>query len=263
MHTQTQLREADFAIRLDGAPATVGDLFPHWHRHDRFGLIIHDALGGVGASHLLQLAIWSYYDVDKRRRDELTVYPEIYAFHVGGGHGSHADYDFWGPRREVILGADPGEVLSAINSHGITRLAVPDRAGGASAEPPVFDPKEIGAAQDLVASAFAYSPTGRTPHADVTVDGLHRRTEENPTKVLNAFRAVPAPRPGARMRRPLKEGDTRFAEYQQRRASELSVGDVAGAVDLRERIRIDGLASETYRRISLDEALNRLMPDER
>lgn len=83
------------AVRIAGQDRTVQDVFPDWHRHDRFGLVIDEALGGVGASHLLQLAIWSYYTADQRRRNELTVYPEIYAFHIGGGHGGGGAGEYW------------------------------------------------------------------------------------------------------------------------------------------------------------------------
>ncbi|KAA9164038.1 hypothetical protein FPZ12_008455 [Amycolatopsis acidicola] len=258
MHTLTQLKDTQFAIRIEGRDSAVRELFPDWHRHDRFGLVINEALGGVGASHLLQLAIWSYYAADQRRRDELNVYPEIYAFHIGGGHGSHADYDFWGPRREVILGDDPNEVLCAINERGITRLAVPDLGERPAADLDVLAVKEVAATHDLLASAFAYSPTGRTPQADVEIAGLDRRTEQNPTKVLNAFRRPARVANPGRARRPLKEVDPVFQAYQERRAAELSPSDVEQAVERRARISEQGLATETYRRISVTTALESL-----
>ena len=46
-------------------------------------------LGATGASMLIQLAITAFYDVKPSRR-EVTLYPEIYLFHVGGRHGNHA-----------------------------------------------------------------------------------------------------------------------------------------------------------------------------
>ncbi len=265
MHTRTQLNPAQFDIRVgDDVEAGIDGLFPAWNRHDRFGIVIHDPLGGVGASHLLQLAICAYYAADERRRGELDVYPEIFAFHVGGGHGSHADFDFWGPRREVLLGDDPQELLAAINDRGISRLAVPDLASvgdlaAADAVGAAFEVKEIAAFRDIIASTFAYSPTGRTVAADVDIVGLDRRTEQNPTKVLRRFtaaevtikRATPA-------RRPLKEVDPKFNAYQAARAAELTDSQLAKAVALRREISVDGLARETYRRISADEALRLL-----
>ena len=264
MHTRTQLKRSHFRIRIDGHDAALNDLFPTWHRFDRFGIVIHEALGGVGASHLLQLAIRAYYDADARRLGELDVYPEIYAFHVGGGHGSHADFDFWGPRREVILGDDRNEVLRAINERGITRLAVPDvpRPGATSTDGDVepFEPKELAAAHDLVASTFAYSPTGRTVAADVEIAGTHRLTEQNPRKVLDVFHTVAIPVGSTGPRHPLKEVDPRFIAYQRRRAGELSEPEVERAATRRARIVTNGVATETYRRTDLDESLRALLP---
>ena len=264
MHTRTQLKQEHFRIRLDGQEAVLNDLFPAWHRFDRFGIVIHDSLGGVGASHLLQLAIRAYYDADARRLGELDVYPEIYAFHVGGGHGSHADFDFWGPRREVILGEDPNEVLRAINERGITRLAVPDAALHGSnptdRDGEYFEPKELAATQDLVASTFAYSPSGRTPAADVEIAGTHRLTEQNPRKVLDAFHTVTIPVGSTTPRHPLKEVDPRFIAYQQRRAGELTEPEVERASAMRARIIKNGVATETYRRTDLAESLRSLLP---
>lgn len=266
MHTRTQLSPTQFSIRLGAEQESgIDELFPAWHKHDRFGVVIRDPLGGVGASHLLQLAICAYYGSDERRRGELNVYPEIFAFHVGGGHGSHADYDFWGPRREVILGSDPHDLLAAINDRGITRLAVPDRGtvddgGIGDGSVTGFKVKEVAAFRDLIASTFAYSPTGRTANSDVEIFGLDRRTEQNPTKVLRAFKPAPAAiERSTPPKRPLKEVDPEFNAYQARRAAELTPGQLDTAVAMRQQILIDGVARETYRRISVDDALRLLV----
>ncbi|MEF9604224.1 hypothetical protein O4J55_18480, partial [Paracoccus sp. PXZ] len=119
------LRTDMFAIRIGGVLAGLDDLFPGWTQLDRFGLVIDEPLGGVGATHLLQSAMMAYYDAKPSRRTSRAVYPEIHAFHIGKSHGSHAPYDFWPARREMILRTDDHrEVLDAINDRGITRLAV-------------------------------------------------------------------------------------------------------------------------------------------
>jgi hypothetical protein len=255
MHTLTQLKLSMFDIRVDGRAATVDDVFPGWTKYDRLGVVIHDQLGGVGASHLIQLAICCYYDTDERRDRPESIYPEIYAFHVGRGHGSHAHYDFWPGRREVMVGDLPNGVLGAINERAITRLLVPDAV-------PVerdLKPKEISATHDLVTSAFVYSPTGRAADADVEVAGNDRRTEANAANVLNAFH-FPTPPPARARARSFKEFDPEFDEYQRRRAQELTQAEVDAATALRSQITVDGLATERYRRISADEALTRLIP---
>jgi hypothetical protein len=85
MHVVTLLKANMFDVEIDGKPASIAEALPDWNPHDRFGLVIDDALGGIGATHLPQIAITSFYDVKPSRRTELTVYPEIYAFLIGKG----------------------------------------------------------------------------------------------------------------------------------------------------------------------------------
>ena len=125
MHVVTLLKAEMFDVEIDGKPASIAQALPDWNPHDRFGLVIDDALGGIGATHLLQIAITSFYDVKPSRRTELTVYPEIYAFHIGKGYGAHAPYDFWPARREVVASRDHREALDAINDRGITGWPFP------------------------------------------------------------------------------------------------------------------------------------------
>jgi hypothetical protein len=85
MHVVTLLKANMFDVEIDGKPASIAEALPDWNPHARFGLVIDDALGGIGATHLPQIAITSFYDVKPSRRTELTVYPEIYAFLIGKG----------------------------------------------------------------------------------------------------------------------------------------------------------------------------------
>ena len=128
MHTARQLDAAYFGITVDGVPSSREDVFPEWGVHDRLGVVVDRPLGATGASMLIQLAITAFYDVKPSRR-EVTLYPEIYLFHVGGRHGNHAYYDVYPPRKEVVVADDPAEILEAINDRAITRLAVVDGPG--------------------------------------------------------------------------------------------------------------------------------------
>ncbi|MFV3076033.1 hypothetical protein [Niveispirillum fermenti] len=259
MHVATLLKPEMFDVEIDGMAASIAGLFPDWHVHDRFGLVIDEAFGGIGATHLLQAAMTAFYAVRPSRRD--IVYPEIYAFHVGRGHGAHAPYDFWPARREVILTTtDPRDVLDAINDRGITRLAVPDRPPAAVEH----RPKEGEAAQDRIASAFLYSATGRVAAPDVTITGRDRRTEFNPNQTLRPL-ARPRPpaeagRPMPASARPVKEADDSYTRWLVERDGDVSDADRARARSRREDLKQDGLARETYRRIKVEDALLRLAP---
>ncbi len=260
MHVVSLLRTDMFSIRLGGAAATLGDLFPDWGALDRFGLVIDEPLGGVGATHLLQCAMMAYYDVKPARRTSRAVYPDIYAFHIGKSHGAHAPYDFWPARREVILRTDDHrEILDAINDRGITRLAVPDRPRREVAH----RPKEVEAALDRIASAFVYSASGRLAGGDVEIAGTDKRTEFNPTQALRPVSEIVSQRraPGAVSSSgiPIKEADDDYARWLDACDTELKPGDRERALAAREALRsAEGLATETCRRVEVSEALERL-----
>ncbi|MBL0372166.1 hypothetical protein JJB09_09000 [Rhizobium sp. KVB221] len=255
MHVATLLKSDMFDIELDGRPASIADVFPDFHPYDRFGVVIDEAFGGIGATHLLQIAMMAFYDAKPSRRKELTVYPEIYAFHVGRGRGAHAPYDFWPARREVILETtDHREVLDAINDRGITRIAVPDRP----MRQVVHRPKEEDAAYDRIASAFVYSASGRVAEADLVISGNDRRTEHNPTQALKPFseERLAATRPVSE--RPVKELDTSYVDWLRLRSNDVSEQERRLVEQRRVALRQNGLVSETYRRVTVEEALKRL-----
>lgn len=250
MHTIALLQPNMFEARVDGAPATAHAVFPGWNPLDRLGVVIDEPLGGLGASHLIQLFITMFYETSPRRRGELTVYPEIYAFHYGRSRGSHAAFDFWPARREVMVSADPKDLLDAINDRGITRLAVPDRA----IAPLDFRPKEADHALDRISSAFVYDAGGRVGDGDLTIRGLDKRTEVNPGRVI---RPVYLDRPIV-SHKGFKESDSAYITWLKLRAADVTPEQTALARQRRDALLVDGLATEAYRRIDALEALERM-----
>jgi hypothetical protein len=245
MHVASLLKSDMFDVEIDGRPASIADVLPDWHAHDRFGLVIDEAFGGIGATHLLQIAMTSFYDVKSSRRNELKVYPEIYAFHIGKAHGAHAPYDFWPARREVILETlDHREILDAINDRAMRDVA--------------HRPKEEDAAFDRIASAFVYSAAGRVSDADVVIAGNDRRTEYNPSQVLKHFseERLAATRPVTD--RPVKELDTSYVDWLRLRSGDVTEDERRIAAARREALRENGVTRESYRRVSAAEALKRL-----
>ena len=256
MHTATQLKGSMFDVKIGGAPATRETLLPDWQPHDRLGVVVTQPLGGIGASLLLQLAITAFYDIRPSRRDENRIhYPDFYLFHVGGPHGSHMPYDFWPPRKEAFLEDDPRVVLDAINDKGITRLAVVD----GRREPAEFSWKERESALDRIATAVAYSATGAVADPDVEITGTDPRTEENtsmtlePQRLLDLMDSLRASEPAD-----AQGGDPRVRPRVLERWDEIDPQDHAHATTMRKARLQNGLASETYRRISVEEALDHL-----
>lgn len=260
MHVVSLLSADMFKVRIGGVPATLDDLFPGWTDLDRFGLVIDEPMGGVGATHLLQCAMMAYYDIKPSRRTSRAVYPEIYAFHIGKSYGAHAPYDFWPARREVVLRTnDHREVLDAINDRGITRLAVPDRPQRAV----IHRPKEVEAALDRIASAFVYNASGRLQGGEVEIAGIDKRTEFNPTQALRSVAEIVGMRraPGAVSSSgiPIKEADDDYARWMVACDAEITATDRRRAQEVRQSLRApDGLATETYRRVEVSDALKHL-----
>jgi hypothetical protein len=267
MHTATQLKSSYFSVQADGAQGGCADLLPGWGANDRFGIVVYEPFGALGASLLIQAAITSFFDARPNRRNTTAQYAEIYAFHVGGRYGDFSSFDFWPPRREVFVDDDPVAVLSAINDRAITRLAVPegdsrevDFAGLVSA-----GWSERNSALERILSAFAYSATGRVERADISVTGLDPDTESNGSAALNpqatieAFAGLTSEEYKSHWE--TAEFDTRgWLEAVERRQDEQPPAVRRRVANGRLALMEDGVATETYCRLDIDEALGLLVP---
>jgi hypothetical protein len=260
MHTATQLDVSMFCVEIDGQVSDRDALLSAWHPYDRLGVVVHDPVGGVGVSLLVQLAITAFYDERPSRRNGAPQYPEIYLFHVGDRYGNHSYFDYWPPRKEVFVDNEAGAVLAGINERAITRLAVPDGAPSAAR----YDRWERFAAEDRILSAFAYSADGRVKNADVTLTGKDPQTEMNATATLHPDRALTRILSSPAYPLPPDLGDAAvldrklFGKHFMARIHEVDADDLRSAVEQRARITEGGVVSETYRRISVAEALGRL-----
>lgn len=268
MHTAQQLRPELLDVEIAGRPAGLDDLLPAWGSHDRFGIVVHEPFGSLGAGLLIQAATLCFYECRPSRRDAEAQYPEIHLFHVGGRHGDHSNFDFWPPRKEVEVDAPGHAVLAAINDRGITRLAVPDGApdpGGVESDAP-SSWADRNSALARLATCWAYAPDGAARDADVRVSTASAALLENaeatldPGGTLAGYRglddrglldAAPGPTTVADMRRWL----ARVA------AREHEVPDAARTrARERFRARVDGGGGlqERYRRCSAEQALDLL-----
>ena len=175
-----------FAATRDGTAVPLEEVIPEWGADDRLGIVIREPFGSLGASLLLQVAGLLHYEVEPGRRCERPQYPQLYAFHVCSMFGDHSSFDIFPPRREVLVGEDPAELLGAINDRAITRLLVPD-----------IPPHDLGyiaasmsgwtdeaAFRENVMSAWAYSAAGTVDAADLTVSANAEELERMATCAL-------------------------------------------------------------------------------
>jgi hypothetical protein len=276
MHSSRELRNSSFEVRVDGRPAGIPDLFEGFGEQDRLGVVMRSPCGAVGASTLITATITAFYDLYRARGDEFFVYPDYYLFHVGGPLGDHARLDVWPRRKEVVVGQEPQAILEAIDDRAITRLVVEDGAP-VDAE---LDDEVVASARGRIATCLAYSPAGRVADADVEIAGNpvtegyveaildpESRIERLRAKIDAA--AASAPQADASSAS-APQADAAQASAPQADALRARIASIEARLDevdrdvrmriLRERSALlrDGVPVETYRRISLDEALGLL-----
>jgi hypothetical protein len=243
VHTSRQLTNGTFAITAGGAPASVFDLFPDFDRSDRLGIVVGGPHRLVGASLLVLAAVHRFYELKRQLADEFWIYPDYFAFHVEGPHGHHGAVDIWPPHKEVVVGASGTELLQAINDRAITRLVVEEDGR----DPGELQAEAVASARSRLRSAYAYSPRGRVADPDVEIAG-DRVTDGYVASILDP-RALLA-----------RLGDSPHAITVEEHIDEV-------AQDVRDRIAADrrtlvraGRTVESYRRIPVAEAMQRLLP---
>jgi hypothetical protein len=226
VHSSRELRSAAFEVRLDGAPVALAGVLDGFGAADRLGIVARHPCAVVGCSALLLAAITAFYDVQRERDEHFFIYPDYFVFHVGRRLGRHNRLDIWPPHKEVVVDDEPEELLRAINDRGVTRLLVEDGVAGDGG----FARETVASARARVRTLLAYSATGRVDGADVAI-ASNRVVESYVEGVLDQSDEVPAP------------ARERIA------AARPSLCDEDG-----------GRPVETYRRITLDEALGLLAP---
>ncbi|MGM0881051.1 MAG: hypothetical protein ACQEXQ_08380 [Bacillota bacterium] len=245
MHTTTMMRSADFDYTVDGRPAALEHIFPAFNRHDRVGVVVRQPGGGIGASALVMAAMTRFYDFHRERLGgkpgQLRIYPEFYVFHVGKRHMDHYWMDIWPPHKEVDVADEPEQILEAVNDRGITRLLVQDitpaktvslyaSVSGEKLDPSMatFLRETVSSAESRIMTAVAFSPSGRTEQADIAI-GSCPAAESFVLASINSSQALTDS-----MRDQLKSS--------------------------RLPLQTEGRVIETYRRITLSNAIGMLTP---
>ena len=255
VHTAQSLAVEHFSIEIGGRPVKREALFTG-RAHERFGIVVTSPLGALGASLLIELAVTAYYDSPGRERRAQPLYPEIYAFHVGGRFGNYGPMDFWPARKELFLADDAAEVLESINSHAITHLAVP--AGPPQATVHRF--KEPATALDRLERCFLYDPSGRVSDGEIAIQALHPSLWADVDYVIDVHSgeertAIPDNSAGD----PIQQLSMR--DYLRRlrgRRDEVSAVDRARAARHRMALRSGPTLVETFKGATVEAALARL-----
>jgi hypothetical protein len=178
MHTSRELRSTDFRITVAGRPAAFEAVFPGFTDLDRLGVVIGADYGAAGASTVILAAVTAFYDRLRERGGAFFAYPDFFAFHVGHRRGILRKLDVFPDHKEVVVPADPEQILRAVNDRGVTGLLVPETGDiEADTEPegdPGVEPATRASAERRIRASLSYSPTGRVRAPDVLVRGSAR-----------------------------------------------------------------------------------------
>lgn len=243
MHTSTELKSADFEILIDGDGADLAELLPGFEEQSRLGVVVREGFGAVGASTLITAAVTGFYDfVRAGYPDGFFRYADFFLFHIGAMHGNHHMLDIAPDHKEVLVDKDPETILRAINDRGITHLLVPDGTPGV----PRFDPQTENSAEARLRAAFAYSPSGRTEAADVAIKGT-RQVDCYVSQTLEALAWVESFE--------AEGGDAAIASWARSRLGEVDDEEVERIAAARRNLKVDGRTVESFRRVTLDQAL--------
>lgn len=222
MHTSRELSSAAFSVRIGGRPAKLGDVFDHFTEQDRLGVVVRRPCGAAGASTLILATVTAFYDLQRAKQDDFFIYPDYFVFHVRQRWGNHGRLDIWPPHKEVVVQDNPDALLCAINDRAVTRLLVEEARRGE----PELGRESVASARARIATVLAYSAAGRVADPDVCIAG-NTVTESYVRGVIE-------------------------------RSQSVMVEDRAALAGARRGLYCNGAPVETYRRLTLDDALSRL-----
>lgn len=235
MH-MSAVKPAMFDIRANGSTSNLEGVLPGFSLDDRVGLVVRTPYGGLGASYLFARAMASFY-AEQTMSGE--VYPDYFLFSVGRPHGDHSMLDLWPDHHEVTVENDAERILQAVNDRGITRLLIEETPAGA----PEIANWTRESALSRLRTAIVFAPSGATTGGDLSISA-NAEVEHEIGLQLDPDRVV---RESA--------GYDDFLAYYARRRDEVSPEETARLRLVRESSLSSGRRTETYRAVTIAEAL--------
>jgi hypothetical protein len=262
MHSSQDLSSSMFEIAAEGRRVRLEELFEGFGEQDRLGVVVNRPCGAVGASALISATVTAFYDIQRARGPDFFVYPDYYLFHAGRALGDHGMLDVFPSRKEVVVPEEPDAILDAVNDRAITRLLVPAPAVEAAVAPaeatappavdePAFDRVALASARRRIATCLAYSPSGRVTGGDVRI-ASNPVVEGYVESILDPESHVAALRAG-------DDRDRVYADSIEARSGEVAPELRAQIREARRELVEDDRPVETYRWITLEEALQSLV----
>lgn len=202
---------------------------------------------------LMQLVTVAYYDVRPSRRTK-PHYAEIYLFHAGGRYGDFSSFDVT-PHREIFFPADPGVLIEAINYRAMTHLVVPDGIMKSS----FFPWSEPEVARDRIRHCFAYDAAGQLREAEFQIISSDPAVRQDVELALDPMALA------ENIERYIDAGVADIQIFSRTLAQRVCSRVDEGSLDAKavakahyEATRNAGVMRQTFRKISVDEALRLL-----
>lgn len=223
MHTRDDLTPADFALTIDGHPASFAELLPRLSLDSRVAIVSNSEAGVFGGAATLLGLVTHWYDERARTGEDFFEYPDYYYLRVGrGGRANLNKLEIWPPHKQLTVVPRTQDVLEAIEDRAIDYLFIEDRGAGRA----LVRRETRNALPRHLRGALAYGTGGAAPGADVAVQSSGA-AERHVTRAIDSSAELPH--------------DVRDATRQLRR-------DLAR----------DGRVTERLRRVSLQEAIDLL-----
>jgi hypothetical protein len=169
MHTREDLTTADFALTIEGRPATFAELVPGVTPGSRVAIVAHTPAGAFGAAATLLGLVTYWYGERARTGEDFFEYPDYFYLQVGAG-GGRADLgqlEIWPAHKQLVVAPRTQELLEAIEDRAINQLLIEDRAPERAA---VLRETRNALPRHL-RGALVYDASGAAARADVAVEG--------------------------------------------------------------------------------------------
>ena len=149
------LRGSDFQLWCDGQAVSHTDFFADLTATDRLGVFAPNGVDGVGAATLILAHVTAFYDRYREQASEFFAYPDYYSFQSCQPLADYAMFDIWPTHKNVYVAPDAVSRLDAINDRAINILVVPDKEPAESS----YQPAQLESARRVVRHCYAYSTT--------------------------------------------------------------------------------------------------------
>ena len=159
------LRGSDFQLCAAGQAATHARYFADLSPNQRLGVLAPDGVGGVGAATLILAHVTAFYYRYRDKGTDFFAYPDYYSFQSCEPLADYAMFDIWPPHKNLYVPRDAPGRLDKINDRAINILVLPDK-------PPVkqeYQPAQLESARRNIQVCYVYSPVEQVFDADLVI----------------------------------------------------------------------------------------------